>query len=190
MRLVGTTKSTIEAIRERTHWNTPNLQPMDPVTLGLCSQIDLDFEVQRAAKDRPQVETEAGATLLPAEVTTARSEEYEVPPEADKKKKDDDDVKAVWAKLQQIGSKEQEDESEADDAPEEAHEETAADPEGEEAAVYEDIDAGPEAGAEAGHEDPDGDGDRHGHEEAHRGDGEEAGEDGRHGHPDHAHPKE
>src|SRR2546427_502530 len=45
MRLVGTTKSTIQAIRERTHWNAPNLQPMDPVTLGLCSQIDLDLEV-------------------------------------------------------------------------------------------------------------------------------------------------
>src|SRR5439155_5251471 len=37
MRLVGTTKSTIQAIRERTHWNASNLQPMDPVTLGLCS---------------------------------------------------------------------------------------------------------------------------------------------------------
>ena len=35
MRLVGTTKSTIHSIRERTHWNAPNLQPMDPVTLGL-----------------------------------------------------------------------------------------------------------------------------------------------------------
>src|SRR5205085_3106526 len=50
MRLVGTTKSTIQAIRERTHWNASNLQPMDPVTLGLCSQIDLDLEVHRAAK--------------------------------------------------------------------------------------------------------------------------------------------
>ena len=48
----------------------PNLQPMDPVTLGLCSQIDLDFEVQRAAKEKP-VDAEAGATLLPAAVTTA-----------------------------------------------------------------------------------------------------------------------
>src|SRR3974390_2583169 len=52
MRLVGTTKSTIQAIRERTHWNAPNLQPMDPVTLGLCSQIDLDLEVHRAAKEK------------------------------------------------------------------------------------------------------------------------------------------
>ena len=70
MRLVGTTKSTIAAIRERTHWNATNLQPMDPVTLGLCSQIDLDFEVHRAAKEKP-IDVEAqGATLLPASETT------------------------------------------------------------------------------------------------------------------------
>src|SRR5215813_2395072 len=73
MRLVGTTKSTIESIRERTHWNAANLQPMDPVTLGLCSQIDLDLEVHRAAKEKPVVE-ERGATLLPAAVTTAQAE--------------------------------------------------------------------------------------------------------------------
>lgn len=72
MRLVGTTKSTISQIRDRTHWNSASLQPMDPVTLGLTSQIDLDFEVQRAAKDRTAHEpVDGGATLLPAEVTTA-----------------------------------------------------------------------------------------------------------------------
>ena len=70
MRLVGTTKSTLKAIRERTHWNSAALTPMDPVTLGLCSQIDLDFEVNRAAKDRPQQAEEQGATLAPAETTT------------------------------------------------------------------------------------------------------------------------
>lgn len=53
-RLVGTTKNTIEAIRERTHWNSANLQPMDPVTLGLCSQIDLDLEVEKATRNLPQ----------------------------------------------------------------------------------------------------------------------------------------
>ena len=72
MRLVGTTKTTIQQIRERSHWNSASLQPMDPVTLGLTSQIDLDFEVQRAAKERPSTESaESGQTLLPAEVTTA-----------------------------------------------------------------------------------------------------------------------
>ena len=53
IRLVGTTKNTIEAIRERTHWNSANLQPMDPVTLGLCTQIALDGEVTKAAKWAP-----------------------------------------------------------------------------------------------------------------------------------------
>src|SRR5215208_1091525 len=71
MRLVGTTKSTIQQVRDRTHWNSATLQPMDPVTLGLASQIDLDFEVQRAAKDRPVEVAESGQTLLPAEVSTA-----------------------------------------------------------------------------------------------------------------------
>jgi hypothetical protein len=50
MRLVGTTKSTIQSVRDRSHWNSQNLAPMDPVTLGLCSQIDLDNEVRRASK--------------------------------------------------------------------------------------------------------------------------------------------
>ena len=72
MRLVGTTKTTLQAIRDRTHWNSASLQPMDPVTLALCSQIDLDNEVARAAKERPhQVLTDHGPTLEPAEVTTA-----------------------------------------------------------------------------------------------------------------------
>ena len=71
MRLVGTTKATLDAIRDRTHWNSANLKPIDPVTLGLCSQIALDFEVNRAAKDRPGVEEDRSQTLVPAEVTTA-----------------------------------------------------------------------------------------------------------------------
>jgi len=70
MRLVGTTKATLKAIRERTHWNAAALTPMDPVTLGLCSQIDLDLEVGRAAKDRPAVVEDQSQTLVPASVTT------------------------------------------------------------------------------------------------------------------------
>jgi hypothetical protein len=103
MRLVGTTKSTIQAIRERTHWNAPNLQPMDPVTLGLCSQIDLDFEVQGAAKEKPVEEADRGSTLLPAEVTTAPSQPE--PPAAKEKPSEELDVNAVFAKLKQLGGK-------------------------------------------------------------------------------------
>ncbi|SIT06180.1 DUF1013 domain-containing protein [Paracoccus saliphilus] len=51
-RLVGTTKPTITAIRERTHWNIQNIQPIDPVALGLCKQTELDAAVQKAAKKR------------------------------------------------------------------------------------------------------------------------------------------
>ena len=76
MRLVGTTKPTIAAIRERTHWNSPNLQPQDPVTLGLCSQIDLDNEVKKAArrvererKEQGKPPLEKAGTLLPASQT-------------------------------------------------------------------------------------------------------------------------
>ena len=49
-KLIGTTKSTIQAVRERTHWNAPNLRPRDPVLLGLCTQSDLNAVVARARK--------------------------------------------------------------------------------------------------------------------------------------------
>ncbi len=48
-KLVGTTKPTIQSIRERTHWNISNMQPVDPVALGLCKQSELDAVVQKAA---------------------------------------------------------------------------------------------------------------------------------------------
>ncbi len=48
-KLVGTTKPTIQSIRERTHWNIANMQPIDPVALGLCKQSELDAVVQKAA---------------------------------------------------------------------------------------------------------------------------------------------
>ena len=72
MRLVGTTKPTIQTIRDRSHWNMSNLQPQDPVTLGLCKQIDLDAEVQKAGKREAQKDgaaraPSASASLKPVE---------------------------------------------------------------------------------------------------------------------------
>lgn len=109
-RLVGTTKSTIEQIRERTHWNAANLTPMDPVTLGLCSQIDLDLEVEKASKGRPLPSAaELGATLQPAAETenlgfggfrSEREEEKEI------------DADAVFAKLASLKSTRNDDEDE------------------------------------------------------------------------------
>jgi hypothetical protein len=109
MRLVGTTKATIQQVRERTHWNSATLQPMDPVTLGLASQIDLDFEVQRAAKDRPATEpAESGQTLLPAEISTAAEPALASVPfgnlEPQKKPAPEEkiDADSVFAKLKQL----------------------------------------------------------------------------------------
>ena len=105
MRLVGTTKSTISAIRDRTHWNAATLAPMDPVTLGLATQTDLDFEVNRANKEKP-APADSGATLLPAAETTARKEaETAAAHEASQKPGGDLDVGAVFAKLKQLGGK-------------------------------------------------------------------------------------
>ena len=109
IRLVGTTKATIQQIRERTHWNSAALQPMDPVTLGLCSQIDLDFEVQRAAKDRPAVlPTDGGAKLLPTEISTAPAAEER------EEERDEEDLNAdaVFAKLKGMSRIDEDDDEE------------------------------------------------------------------------------
>ena len=105
-RLVGTTKSTIEQIRDRKHWNASNLVPMDPVTLGLCSQIDLDLEVNRASKGREPA-APVGDTLLPAALTER------LQPEQPKAKDEDAelDADAVFAKLSALkGTQTEEDE--------------------------------------------------------------------------------
>jgi hypothetical protein len=64
-KLIGTTRNTIAAVRDRTHWNIQNIQPKDPVTLGLCSQRELDAIVAKAAKkagvaDAVEVDVELG----------------------------------------------------------------------------------------------------------------------------------
>ena len=105
-RLVGTTKSTIEQIRNRTHWNSAALQPMDPVTLGLCSQIDLDLEVQRASSGRAPV-APVGDTLLPAAVTE------QMPVDEERRKDDDElDADAVFAQLSSLKSDRPQDDEE------------------------------------------------------------------------------
>ena len=68
MKLVGTTKSTITSVRDRSHWNAANIKPVDPVSLGICSQLDLDFAVQKAARKagKPANEAAPVRTLIPA----------------------------------------------------------------------------------------------------------------------------
>ncbi len=56
-KLIGTTKPTIQSIRARTHWNMANFQPVDPVALGLCKQVELDAMVAKSSKKLDQVQS-------------------------------------------------------------------------------------------------------------------------------------
>jgi hypothetical protein len=77
---------------------------MDPVTLGLCSQLELDFEVNRANKEKPPAVEAGGATLLPASETTRKEEAPASASGAESEKKPGElDVSAVFAKLKQLG---------------------------------------------------------------------------------------
>jgi hypothetical protein len=106
MRLVGTTKSTIDSVREGTHWNTANLAMADPVTLGLCSQIDLDLEVSRAAKgvNTPD-EADHGTMLLTAEEAMAGSRNHHHDEDEQHHSRDSEeelDADSVFAKLKSL----------------------------------------------------------------------------------------
>jgi hypothetical protein len=98
-KLVGTTKPTIQAIRERTHWNIGQITPIDPVALGLCKQTELDAAVQAAARKkaadgvvmsdderRKLVSTEQSLSMPDAPRTPAGLERFAHPDEDEKSK--------------------------------------------------------------------------------------------------------
>ena len=82
-KLVGTTKPTIQAIRERTHWNISNIQPIDPVALGLCKQSELDAAVQKAAAKKARegqaLSDDDRRKLLSTEQSLGREDEQKMP---------------------------------------------------------------------------------------------------------------
>ena len=82
-KLVGTTKPTIQAIRERTHWNISNIQPIDPVALGLCKQSELDAIVQKAAAkkaaDGPVMDDDERRKLVSTEQSLSMPAEPKIP---------------------------------------------------------------------------------------------------------------
>jgi hypothetical protein len=68
-KLLGTTKTTVNAVRERTHWKSAEIRPRDPVLIGLCSQIDLDaavIEARAAQKERESRDLAAAEAALAA----------------------------------------------------------------------------------------------------------------------------
>ncbi len=121
-KLVGTTKTTINAVRDRSHWNSQNIRPRDPVSLGICTQLELDEAVKKSAhrrtdEDRGKLMEEVAAAvaaeaaavpLTPYELKkqqVQKEEAYDPRAEAEavfgkaaEKKKDDDDDQANAAK--------------------------------------------------------------------------------------------
>jgi hypothetical protein len=77
VKLIGTTKATIEQVRNRTHWNSNQIKPVDPVTIGLCSQIELDAVVAEAAEAKAR----ADARAAKAAAKTLKAAQETVPPE-------------------------------------------------------------------------------------------------------------
>jgi hypothetical protein len=82
-KLVGTTKPTIQAMRDRSHWNIANIQPIDPVALGLCKQLELDAAVQKAAKkaakDGTIISDEERSKLVSTEQSLSMDAEPKIP---------------------------------------------------------------------------------------------------------------
>ena len=86
-KLLGTTKATIDAVRNRSHWNAANLKPVDPVSLGLSTQLELDALVKKAAEKRAKEDAKKGivddgASLQPA---AQHEEPAAVEPEEEKR---------------------------------------------------------------------------------------------------------
>lgn len=83
-KLIGTTKATITNVRDKTHWNSQNIKPVDPVTLGLCSQIELDEVISKASSRRKKMDAERAANedgpgLAPADAVEQTIDFSEAP---------------------------------------------------------------------------------------------------------------
>jgi hypothetical protein len=83
-RILGTTKATIDSVRNKQHWNSVNIKPVDPVTLGLVTQLELDEVVRKAADKKAREDARRGVvqpdgpTLRPASETGVLEDEAPV----------------------------------------------------------------------------------------------------------------
>lgn len=81
-RILGTTKPTIKAVRERTHWNAQNIRPRSPVELGLCSLTELDGEIIKARRAKQRAEDRKRRAERRAEREAAAAHPQPAAPEA------------------------------------------------------------------------------------------------------------
>ena len=82
-RLIGTTKPTINSVRDRSHWNTPNIKPQNPVILGLCTEAELEKMAQTAARRVARAAKAAAKEAARKEKEAAAAAEATAPTEAD-----------------------------------------------------------------------------------------------------------
>jgi len=81
-KLLGTTKSTITAVRERTHWNTQNISPHDPLLLGICSESELLEELRKARRRQEREEKKAAREAAKKAAAKLEASEAEAAPAA------------------------------------------------------------------------------------------------------------
>jgi hypothetical protein len=104
-RILGTTKATIDQVRNRTHWNSTNIKPVDPVTLSLVSQLELDAVVRKAAEKKAKDDAKRGIvsdgpSLRPASETGVLEEAAEHDEEREARRQKNLDEAHVFANLQ------------------------------------------------------------------------------------------
>ena len=104
-KLLGTTKATIDQVRNRTHWNSANIKPVDPVTLGLVSQLELDAVVRKAAEKKAKDDAKRGIvsdgpSLRPASETGVVEQDVAPHDEEDERRDEELDEAHVFANLQ------------------------------------------------------------------------------------------
>jgi uncharacterized protein len=110
-KILGTTKATIEQVRNRSHWNAANIKPVDPVTLGLVGQLELDALVKKAAEKKAKDDAKRGvtdpdgATLRPAGEVEAPEPEPEVE-EVDYRRRNDLSAEDVFGKSTAVADEE------------------------------------------------------------------------------------
>ena len=88
IKLVGTTKPTIKAVRERSHWNITNIVPTDPVLLGLCKQLELDSAISKLEK-KSNIEVEHNSENKKTDFSNSINSELSL---SDLDKKDTNDL--------------------------------------------------------------------------------------------------
>ena len=94
-KLIGTTKPTIQSIRQRTHWNIGNIQPLDPVALGLCKQVEMDNIIKKLSKSNElniNLNLKENNYSKLVSVEESLKKERDIIPEIDKEKNLSEDI--------------------------------------------------------------------------------------------------